>query len=120
MRRARGRHGGLSPVLVFNLALRFALELCALVALAVGGAHVHWVVAFVAPLVAAVLWGLFVAPKAARPVSEPVRWGVELVVFGAAAAALVVAGAVVLGIVFFVVAAVNGAVVRALGSRGGG
>ena len=47
-------------------------------------------------------------------------WGfreVELLVFGAAAAALIDADAVVLGISFVVVAVVNGVVVRRLGER---
>ena len=45
-----------------------------------------------APIVAAVLWGMFVAPKAARPLHDPAKLLVELVVFGAAAAGLFVAG----------------------------
>ena len=46
-------------------------------------------------------------------VSEPVRWAIELAVFGAAAVALAVAGQVVLAIVLGVTAVANGAAVRA-------
>jgi hypothetical protein len=84
----------------------------------VGGAHVHVAVAIAAPLLAAFVWGRYVAPKATRPVSEPVRWGIEVAVFLAAAAALVVAGSPVLGIVLLAVALVNGAAVRALDGGG--
>ena len=85
-----------------------------LAALAVGGAHVHVAVAVVAPLAAAVVWGMFVAPKAARPVSEPVRWAIEVALFAFAAGALVVAGSPVLAILLFAGALLNGAAVRAL------
>jgi hypothetical protein len=114
VRRARGRHGRLSGLLAFSLGLRFALELCALAALAVGGASIHWALGIAAPVLAAVVWGMFVAPKATRPVSEGARWAIELMVFGFATAALVVAGAPVLAVVFAVAAVLNGAVVRAL------
>ena len=90
------------------------LELCALAALAVGGAHVSIVLAVAAPLLAAAVWGQFVSPKAAGRVSEPVRWAIETAVFLAAAAALVVAGSPVPAIVFAVVALLNGAAVRTL------
>ena len=81
-----------------------------------GGAELHWALAVALPLAAAVVWGMFVAPKATRPVSEPLRWGIELCVFGAAVAALVVAGAPVLAVVFGAAAVVDGVVVRVLGS----
>ena len=52
-----------------NLALRFLLEVSALVALGYWGFHAgdgdatHWILGIGAPLVAAVVWGLFVAPR---------------------------------------------------------
>jgi hypothetical protein len=61
-----------------------------------------WVLGVGAPLLAAVVWGAWVAPKARWPVPIPARVVIELVLFGAAAAALAVAGqpllAVVLGV----------------------
>jgi Protein of unknown function (DUF2568) len=53
-------------------------------------------------VVAAAVWGAFVAPKARWPVPAPVRVTIELALFGVAAAALAAAGqpgaAVVLGV----------------------
>jgi Na+-transporting NADH:ubiquinone oxidoreductase subunit NqrE len=101
-----------------NLALRFALELCAFAALGYWGSQATsstvWctVLAIVTPAAAIVVWGLFVAPKARVKVSEPVRWGLELVVFVGAAVALAASGHVILGAVLGAVAVANGALVR--------
>jgi hypothetical protein len=98
--------------------LRFGLELCAFAALGYWGSQATssglWcsVLAIATPLAAIVAWAVFVAPKAAVKVSEPVRWTIELVVFVGAAVALGVAGHVVLGIVLGALAVVNGLVVR--------
>ena len=102
-----------------NLALRFVLELCAFAALGYWGSQASsssWVcvvLAIVTPAAAVVLGALFVAPKAKVQVSEPVRWAIELVVFVGAAAALIAADQLVLGVVFGAVAIVNGVLVRA-------
>jgi hypothetical protein len=77
-----------------NLALRFTLELGALAALAVWGAHAGasrvaaLALAILAPLLAAVAWGLFVSPKARIRAPKLMRLGVELAVFLAAASSL--------------------------------
>ena len=76
------------------LAVRFACELSMLAALAWWGSRAvdgpaRWVVAIAAPAAAAVVWGLFVAPKAPRPVPVPVRLLLELGLFSAAVLALV-------------------------------
>lgn len=75
------------------LVLRFALELGALVALGYwgfetgGSAAVDVVLGVGAPLLAAVIWGLFVSPKAKY--GTPLRQAVfEAAVFGAAVLAL--------------------------------
>jgi hypothetical protein len=81
-----------------NLVLRFALELCALAALAFWGAHVDAslpvtiALAILAPLIAAVAWGLFVSPKAQIRAPGLMRLSIELAVFVAAAGGLVAAG----------------------------
>jgi hypothetical protein len=96
-----------------NLGLRFGLELCALAALAYGGWHVPgavWVrvlVAVALPLAAAVVWGRWVAPKASRPLSDPLRLVPEWVVFGGAAVALIGTGHPVLAGVLALLAAGN-------------
>jgi hypothetical protein len=96
-----------------NLALRFLLELCALVALGYWGFKTgSTAIAKVglgvgAPLVAAVVWGAFVAPRA--PVKPP--WVVVLIlqvlVFGSAAAGLAATGHPTLALVFGVIVIIN-------------
>ena len=90
-----------------NDSVRFCLELAALAGLAVWGWEagpdgVNVVLAVAAPLAAAVLWWLFVAPKARRPQADPSRLLLELAVFGGGTLAFAAAGletsAVVLGI----------------------
>jgi uncharacterized protein DUF2568 len=99
------------------LAVRFGLELAALFALGYwgittgDGAVSKTILGLGAPLVAAVLWALFVSPKA-RFQSPLLKVAFELVVFGAAALALVEADRVSLAIVFAVVALIDGVLVR--------
>ena len=100
-----------------NLALAFVLELCALAALGYWGARtgdgpvVKTVLGIGTPLLAAVLWGLFAAPRA--PVSVPAaRLGAQLVVFGSAAAALYATGHPVLATAFAFLVVVSGVSVR--------
>ncbi len=80
-----------------NDGLRFTLELAALASLGYWGFAEHdgavqWLLGLGMPLLAAVVWGAFVAPKASRPTTDPVRLLLELAVFGAGVAALWVAG----------------------------
>lgn len=101
------------------LAVRFGLELAALVALGYWGFETgdgtvtKIVLGLGAPLVAAVLWGLFVSPKARfqSPASKAVF---ELVVFVAAVLALVDADQTGFAIAFAVVAILDSALVRVL------
>jgi len=102
----------LEGVKIANLALRFLLEVCALVALGywgfkTGGSLITKLALGIgAPLLAAVLWGTFVAPRAAVAVPGALRLVLELGVFGSAAAALYAAGrpalAWALGLVYVV------------------
>jgi hypothetical protein len=94
-----------------NLAVRFLLELCLLAALAYAGLQVNIALAIFAPLVAAVVWGLFVSPKARFPLSRALWMGVQVVLFGAAVVGLVASGQGVLGLIFGVAVAVNLALV---------
>lgn len=86
----------LEGIKIANLALRFILELCALVALGywgfkAGGTPITKLALGIgAPLLAAVVWGTFLAPRAAVP--GPLSLVLELGVFGSAAAALYAAG----------------------------
>ena len=80
-----------------NLALRFLLEICLLVALAVWGFQtgtgaLRWVLGLGAPAVAATLWGVWIAPASSRRLPMPGRLVGEAVLFGAGMAGLVAAG----------------------------
>ncbi len=81
----------------WNLALRFGLELAALVGLAIGAwsalsGWVRWVAVVLVPVTAAGIWGVFnVVDDPSRSGKAPVevpgwlRLGIELVVLGGAA-----------------------------------
>jgi hypothetical protein len=109
-----------------NLTLRFVLELCALAALAYGGWHVPgpvWLrilVAIALPLVGAVIWGRWVAPRASHPIPDPQRLIPEWVVFGGATVALVLTAHPILGAVLAVLAAANRWALHALRTTTGG
>jgi hypothetical protein len=114
----------MSRLLAVNLGLRFLIELAALAALGYWGSQAgrgttpHVLFAISAPLGAAVIWGAFVAPKAAVRVSEPVRLAIELLVYAAATAGLAAADQTVLAIIFAVAAVANSAAVRLLSGKG--
>jgi Protein of unknown function (DUF2568) len=96
-----------------NLGVRFLLELAALAAVGywgwqAGDGLLRWVLAIGAVIVVAVIWGLFVSPKAAIDVAPPLRFGIELVVWAAAAVALYSAGHALVALAFFAVALVSG------------
>jgi hypothetical protein len=94
-----------------NLGLRFLLELCLLAALAYAGLQVSVVLAFLLPVVVALIWGLFVSPMARFPL--PLAWwiAIQVVLFGGAVLGLIAAGSTLLGIVFGIVVAANLALV---------
>jgi hypothetical protein len=105
-----------------NDGLRFVLELAALTALGYWGFAEHdgvlqWLLGLGAPLLAAVIWGAFVAPKASRPTVDPARLLLELAVFGSGVAALFAADAPVLGAVFAGLVALHLVLTFALGQR---
>jgi Protein of unknown function (DUF2568) len=102
------------------LAVKFLLELCALAALAYWGATTGPVILNVvlgigAPLLAALIWGRWAAPRSAHRLPDRRRVPLELAVFAAATAALVAAGAPVLALVFAVVAIVDTAALARAG-----
>lgn len=92
------------------LLILFLIELAALASFAYWGFHLSrgWVVRAAlgigAPLVVAIFWGLFVAPKATFPVSIPVRHLLQIAVFSLASIALYASGQKILAVVFFVAA----------------
>lgn len=100
-------------MLALNLGLAFGLELVALVALGLWGtslgsaAPTRTLFGIAAPLLTAVVWGIFLSPKAAVPLSPRVTLLVKLAVFGAAALALGSTGRPLTAGVFAVIAALN-------------
>lgn len=96
-----------------KLRLAFALELCALVALGWWGFAVGRVtagrigLAVGVPLLAAAVWGRFVAPRAPCPAAPPYRALIQLAFFGSAVVALVALGHARLVLALAVVVALN-------------
>lgn len=96
-----------------NLGLAFALELCMVAAWAYWGfrtgvgpaAKVAFGVG--APLLVIVIWGMFMAPRAAFPLPTPAHVALFVVIFGAAALALASVGQPKVAIIFAVIAALN-------------
>jgi hypothetical protein len=104
-----------------NVALRFLLELCILVALGYWGfqtgqgqlAKIALGIGF--PLIAAVVWGLFGAPGSPWQLHDPWHLVLEVILFGGAALALFVAGQRVLGLAFVLLFVMNRALMYAWG-----
>ena len=96
-----------------NLVLRFVLEVGALAGLAYAGVRLAdgtvaaAVLGVGLPLLAGVVWGLFVAPKATFDAPLVVRLLAEAVVMVSAGVLLIVAGSVALGVVLLVVWVLN-------------
>lgn len=95
---------------VIILTAFFLLELGAMVAFGYWGYHikaghaVKIILAIASPLVVAILWGVFLSPKALLSIfTFPFRTALKLVVFVVASAALYAAGRSVLGLVFLII-----------------
>lgn len=107
------------PLHVANEGLAFVLEIVALAALAWWGFRtgsgpvVPTLLGVGAPLLAAVVWGLFAAPRARVRLPLAGVLAVKIVVYASAAAALDAVGHRVLAVVFAVVVAVNTVLVTA-------
>ncbi len=100
-----------------NLAWRFILELCSLAALAYSGWQagsdmpVKLGLAVGLPLMAAIIWGILGAPASSKRLEDPMRLGLEVVIFGGSAIALTAAGHPILGLVFALMLIVNRALI---------
>ena len=104
-----------------NAVLRFLLELCMLAAFAYWGSRssgstaANVAIAIAAPLAAAAVWGVFMAPRSKTRLPERRRIPLEIVLFGLATAALAAADEQGLAIAFGVIATVNTTLVHLLG-----
>lgn len=104
---------GMGVVSGANLGLRFVLELMMLVAFGYWGFTIGESIAIRvlfgigAPVLAIVVWGMFIAPRASGRLGDPPRVALELALFGLAAVALVAADRSDWGIALGVIAIVN-------------
>jgi hypothetical protein len=110
--------GERKPVLrAFNLAVAFLLELAVLAAAGYWGFQLDgslaWLAGLGAPVVLALLWGRFAAPRAANALHGVAGGVFRVCWFACGAAALVVAGHPVWGITLAVVYVANSAVLAA-------
>ncbi|MFC9971872.1 YrdB family protein [Spirillospora sp. NPDC127200] len=107
------------PLHLANEGLAFLLEVLALILLAWWGfttgdaLALHVLLGIGTPVAAAVLWGMFAAPRARFRAGLPVVLLVKAVVFGSAAAALYAVGHPAWAIAFAIVAAANTALATA-------
>jgi hypothetical protein len=98
-----------------NLALAFLLELCMLAALGYWGfvagsaTFQKLVLGLGTPLVVAIIWGLFAAPRATRRLSGVGLFALKALLFCTAAIALWAAGLPALAVIFIAVVALNAA-----------
>ena len=112
-----------SPLVTLVLGVRFLTELALIAAVAWAGAartrSIPLAMAFgiAAAVVVAAVWGIWIAPASRRRLREPARLVLELLLFGAAAAGLVVVGRAVVGAAVGVAGAVTAVVVRFLGEQ---
>lgn len=88
-------------MLALNLGLAFGLELAALAASGVWGAHTgpnvgsRILLGVGTPLAMATVWGLFLSPRAPLPLPPRLAWTAKALVFAAAVGAFAATGRVV-------------------------
>ena len=105
---------------MLNLAVRFFLELCMYAAVGYWGFKTHssWVLKILLgiglPVLMAVLWGTFLAPKATRPLSGASFLTLELILFASGAFALFASGKPTLGWIYTIVLVINKIVLTVL------
>ncbi|UOX86672.1 YrdB family protein [Amycolatopsis sp. FBCC-B4732] len=114
----------LSGVVGVVLTVRFLTELALLGGLALAGTQLGTGVALaivdavLLPLVAAAIWGLFIAPRARPRLPEPARFLVEFALFAVIGVVLVLVGWPVSGIVLAVVGIGVAALTRVVAEDG--
>ena len=96
-----------------NLALRFILEVCALVAFAYWGFQssqgivMKFVLGIGTPLLIAIIWSVFGSPHAPIPAKGFQRILLELLIFGLAALALYASGKATLAMIYAITVLLN-------------
>jgi hypothetical protein len=98
---------------VINLAIRLLLEICALIAVGYWGFKTGsgWLLKILfgigAPILIAVLWGMFGAPKSVYPFQGLAFLGLEFIVYGSGVLALFLTGSNSLAWIFALLLIVN-------------
>lgn len=96
-----------------NLLVRFLLELCMLAAVGYWGFKTQsgWTMKILLgiglPVLIAILWGLFVAPRAMYPLDSLPKLLLGLLLLGSGAVALFAGGRAELGWLYFLILVVN-------------
>lgn len=104
----------------FLLGLMFFVEVAALLSFGYWGYHLDagWMIRILTaiglPVLVAIFWGMFVAPKASIPVSPPVCAALQIIVFALAAAALYFSGRTEWALIFGIVALIDWGLVYVL------
>lgn len=99
--------------IVINIALRFILEVCALVIFAYWGFQntqgilMKFVLGIVSPLFIAIIWGVFGSPGAPIPAKGFQRILLEVLIFGLAIFALFSIGKAALAIIYTITVIIN-------------
>ena len=107
----------MSALKVLNLLVRFLLELCMLAAVGYWGFKTNsgWAVKILfgigLPILIAVLWGLFIAPKAIYPLRGASYLTLELLLLFSGTAALFASGSPALGWTYTIVLIINKALI---------
>ncbi len=103
----------MTVIKALNLAVRFFLEISALVALGYWGFHAGSTLALKIllglgiSLLAAFLWGVFASPKASIPLKPPLSYLFELIWFGCAVVALSSLGQTILAFILYAIFLIN-------------
>ena len=88
------------------ISIFFLLELAMLGSFMYWGFHLNngWLIKILfgigTPLIVAIIWGVFIAPKASIPVTVPLRILLQIILFGSAAVALYFSEKGTLAIIF--------------------
>ncbi|MBL8117554.1 MAG: YrdB family protein [Anaerolineae bacterium] len=98
--------------MMLNLLLRFLLELALLAAVGYWGFQTNtgvlaWVLGLGAPIGVALIWGIWVAPQSKRKLADPLRLGVEIILFGLGVLALWVAQQPTAALIFALLVIIN-------------
>ena len=88
------------------ISIFFLLEIAMLVSFMYWGFHldnrllIKILLGIGTPIVVAIIWGVFIAPKASIPVTVPIRVFLQIILFGSAAVALYFSEKGTLAIIF--------------------